>query len=81
MAINDLEDAMLALWMFLAAGCAEPATVTDADCTDDETFIDDYCTRCGDAGGCAESGPACVAHCTDTGSVTCVDGLVSPACD
>jgi hypothetical protein len=79
---NPSEDAMLAFWMFLAVGgCGQSSTVTDADCADDETFVADYCTRCGDAGGCAEQGPACVAQCSDTGSVTCVDGLESPACD
>jgi len=50
---------------------ASDADATDGDDTDaldcgaDETRLDDACRRCGAAGGCGDTGPACRATCPD----------------
>jgi hypothetical protein len=61
--------------LLVACGSAEPE-----DCAADEVLVQDACTRCGSAGGCDTTEPACLPACEDTG-FDCVDGARRQMCD
>ncbi len=69
---------ILAVGMVLGVGCGQP---TEEDCLDDEVFLEETCTRCGNAGGCAQTGPECRPTCDDEDAVECQDGVSVRMCD
>jgi hypothetical protein len=70
--------ALFGLWALGVLGCGE---VQPEDCTADEIFVEDSCTRCGNAGGCAETGPECRPTCDDEDAFDCRDGASRRMCD
>ena len=69
---------LFGLWTLGLVGCAE---VQPEDCTDDEVYVEETCTRCGNAGGCAATGPDCRPLCEDEEAFGCRDGVSVRMCD
>lgn len=65
-----MRSTLLSLLILLTACEPEPSEVT---CATSQVYVADYCLECGDAGGCEDTGPACLEPCSDTG-FDCIDG-------
>lgn len=69
------------LSFILSLACDPKAGAVDSSsCTADQVFVADACLECGDAGGCADTGAACLESCSDSG-FDCQDGVRTLACD
>lgn len=69
---------IIGLGVMWGVACGQP---TEEDCLADEVFLEDTCTRCGNAGGCAETGPECRPTCDDEDAFDCKDGVSLRMCD
>ena len=73
------QQTLMAVGLVFTVGCGQQ--VSQEDCLEDEAFVTDACTKCGNAGGCKTSEPACLPTCDDESAFDCIDGVERRMCD